>query len=124
VNRALRLLDELLRNPSKACYYLRTGRLPIERPTEQLNEEEEGTPTIASTSKSAEDESLLSKGCTSASADLLLANTTTDILLKASGGGDVFVKPPIVNPSIASVMVKIVDIEATPISNEMLEEMA
>jgi len=48
VNRALRLLDELLRNPRKARFYLRNGRLPAEKSTadsNQLQFEDEEVPS-------------------------------------------------------------------------------
>jgi hypothetical protein len=41
---ALRLLDELLRNPRKARYYLRTGRLPLEEKSEQQEEQQADKP--------------------------------------------------------------------------------
>jgi len=44
VNRALRLLDELLRNPRKARFYLRTGRLPSEEKPELQEEQQTDKP--------------------------------------------------------------------------------
>lgn len=41
---ALRLLDELLRNPRKARFYLRTGRLPLEEKPEQKEEKQVDKP--------------------------------------------------------------------------------
>lgn len=44
VNRALRLLQELLQEPRKARFYLRTGRLSMEKPLDQQMEEIEVLP--------------------------------------------------------------------------------
>jgi hypothetical protein len=41
---ALRLLDELLRNPRKARFYLRTGRLPSEEKPELQEEQQTDKP--------------------------------------------------------------------------------
>jgi hypothetical protein len=49
-SRALRLLDELLRSPRKARYYLRTGRLPVEKPIFDESDRVEEMPSVAESS--------------------------------------------------------------------------